>query len=351
MTPNTTTPRIPPAMRHWHRNLALKRDGKDLVGIHDGDPHPGFYRAKRRGGWVGAFIRYNSQGQLICRIGDDMAEDLIAVWLDLAYEPIDEQSCNYFFAHGRWPGEEAKPVAAEGEGLTVATTVGAQPSPSTPPQAVAPVIGHNGGPSLLEEMKDAADSLRGWLKTIGNKITDQAQVQTATNKVGVLRDLSSKASKAHEIEKAPHLEAGRAVDKKYNPSIKTCDEAVKHLRTLIAAFKQAELDAAEAARRKIEEAHAKKVAKAEAKGKTPPPPPNIENLAPAPQTKIQSDTGRALSFRQEAVLEIDDLGALFDRYQNHSEVAELFLKLARRDWKETGSAPQGTKIVQVAKVA
>jgi len=348
MTQATVSNRLSPAYRHWQRNLSLKQQGKNLEQIHDGDPRCGFYRAKRRGEWVAAFIRHDASGQLICRIGDEMA-DPVLVWADVASEPIEQAACETWFATGRWPGVEAKPAQQEtGEVSAEATPVGAQASPVST-AAPAP-MGHNAPPAdVVSEMAEALDGLRAWIRRVGNKLADEEQVQIATNKVGTIRDLVSKAKKAHTVEKAPHWEACKAVDAKYNPSIKKCDEAGEYLRRMIADFKARELAAAEAERRKIEEAHAKKVAAAEKKGKAPPPPPAI--ATPEPQTKIHSDTGRALSFRQEAVLEIDDIGALFDRYQNYPEVAELFLKLARRDWKENGTAPVGTKIVQVAKVA
>lgn len=348
MTQATVSNRLSPAYRHWQRNLSLKQQGKNLEQIHDGDPHPGYYRAKRKGEWVAAFVRFDQTGTLICRVANEMVDPIIA-WADLAAEPIEREACETWFATGRWPGVEAKPAQQEtGEVSTGVTPVGAQASPVST-AAPAP-IGHNAPPvSIVAEMAEEVDNARDWLKKIGGKITTDLELQIATNKVGALRELSGKGKKAHKVEKAPALEECQRIDRYYNPPIKKCDEASEHLRRLIAEFKARELAAAEAERQRIEAEHAKKVAAAEKKGKAPPPPPAI--VTPEPQTKIQSDTGRALSFRQEAVLEIDDIGALFDRYQNYPEVAELFLKLARRDWKENGTAPVGTKIVQVAKVA
>lgn len=52
--------------------------------------------------------------------------------------------------------------------------------------------------------------------------------------------LRGELKKAHEIEKRPHLEAGRAVDAKYNPLIAQIQDAVKAVTRSLTAFMEAE---------------------------------------------------------------------------------------------------------------
>ena len=333
-----------PTFAHWRNNLRLKQASQPLQGIHDGMPKAGVYRVKQRGEWVPVVVRYRGD-RMVAFIGNDEA-DPFETWLQFADEPIDKAAADHWYSTGHWPGVEAKPATAQELSPIDAapTQIGVQAAPAPAP------IGHNAPPTdVVSELTETLDGARAWLKTVGDKLATAEQVQVATNKVGTLRELVAKADKAHEIEKAPHWEQCKTIDKRFNPPIKSGKQAIEHLRTMIAAFKQAEQDAADAARRRAEAEHAKKVAKAEAKGKTPPPPP-VSTVTEPPRT-IKSDTGRALSFRQEAQLEIDDLTTLFGRFRHEPEVADLLLKLARREWKATGTAPAGTKITQIAKVA
>lgn len=341
---------VPPQLRHWHANLQRKMRGEPLEGIHDGKPQQGYYRTKQGDRWVAAFIerdKNDPDGRLICRVGDEM-RDPVAIWLHLADEPITRETCLHFFSTGRWPGVEAKPANEEGEG--------AEP-PAHGVQTSPPPIGHNNPPEdAVTAIRESMARAKEWREK-QRKITDEITLKIATNKVGTLREHIATAKKLHKKLKEPITEAGRALDKQLLHPAQEAEEEVRLLLSMITAH-AAELDRiANEARLKAEAEHAKKVAAAEKKDKAPPPPPPEQPAVP-PKT-LHSDTGRALSLKEEAKLvpslEKKWLGTLlahlFRDEVNQIEIIEVAMKLARADWKATGVPPPGTKIEVVKKVA
>lgn len=333
-----------PTYRHWRANLARKQAGEPLLDIHDGDPKCGYYRAKRKGAWVAAFIRYGKTGTLVAAIGNDIV-DPHAMWLEFADEPIGKETCEHWYATGRWPGEEAKPAQAEeGRGTT---SIGAQSDEAPPP------AGHNNPPSdLVAQMAETLEGASGWLKKTKAIETDEAK-QIAVNKVGLIRDVVAKAKKAHKAEKAPHLEAGQLVDKKYNPTIKALEDASAKLLRLIDDHTNWVNAKIEAERAALEAKHAKQAAKAEAKGKEAPPPPEL----PAVTKTIESHTGRALSQREVPVLKLlppskgksaPPLEILI-AHLGYDQFEEFAMQLANQEWKRTGEVPPGCHVITTTK--
>lgn len=89
-----------------------------------------------------------------------------------------------------------------------------------------PTIGHNGAPShdsdvlLRERIENVKRDLKKWLKSIGGSPRDQEEINALGNYANKFKDLENEASNGHKNEKAPHLEACRAIDSKWFKSVR-----------------------------------------------------------------------------------------------------------------------------------
>jgi hypothetical protein len=212
--------------------------------IHDGHPQPGYYKARRAKDqpWLPVAIWYRpgknagELGELVCRVASEM-RDPLKMWSWVAKNPVDKESAKFAFEHGRWPDD----------------------AEDTPPPA-----GHNAPPRTLFEEIDAAVELAEQFRKATPKIETEEQANRAANIRDKLLDLRKKAETEHETEKRPHLEAGRAVDKKYKPVITAATDAVAPLRDLLTPWlvaKQKKLDeAAEAERKRLAAEEAERIA-------------------------------------------------------------------------------------------
>lgn len=190
----------------------------------------------------------------------------------------------------------------------------------------APGPGHNLGPTddRLETLRNRVDHLA----EIGRKweaerpaIADEDQAKKASTFVAQLRDVIGRIEAARKDEKAPHIEAGKAVDQKWKPLAALLEPIRGQMGQKLTAWQVEQDRKADEARRKAEADAAKRQAEADklaAKAKT------VEDQERAAQAKAEaeaavasakdidsrtrSDTGQTTSLRTSWKFEITDPG-------------------------------------------
>ena len=106
----------------------------------------------------------------------------------------------------------------------------------------AATLGDNGGPPLdpfaamalhIDTLIEQAES-----SAFGNAIATPEQAAQMEVLKGDLKEAVRDMDAARKVEKEPHLEAGKAVDAKWNPSIKRGETAAKTIATLLTPWLQ-----------------------------------------------------------------------------------------------------------------
>lgn len=292
----------------WRDALAGKP-----VEINEHNPQPGYYKIRdgKGGPWVPVAIWNDAlSNTMVCRVGAER-RDPHKVWLWAAKNPVGKDDAKHAFETGRFPGE----------------------------------IGHNVGDlSLTEEIDDAAKQAIAWLEREG--ITSASAKDMAANWKDRLLDLRKRADLERETEKRPHLEAGRAVDAKWQPIIELARIAADRLRDALTIYMRKELAEQEAkraeelARQKAErEAYLKANPMAEFTSEAPP----VVEPEPA---KVQAggQRGRKTGLRTVTRVVVKDHAAALAFFADREEVRELIQKLAERAGKAGITVP-GTEIV------
>lgn len=159
-------------------------------------------------------------------------------------------------------------------------------------------------------------------------------------------------------EKAPHLEAGRAVDAKYNPLIQSIQDAVKAVTRSLTAFMEAEhakreAEARAAKERAEEERRRAEALAAQAEAEDDPfaafdageEARRIEAEAaslarqaasPVKVNVANLDGGRAAGLRTVGwIVEVEDPAALVAHYAERDEFLQLAIDMAKREAKAT----------------
>ena len=299
----------------------------------DGKPQGGWYRTRRiKGGpWHRVEIELDDIGPVIKIDGQQQPEsDHGRIWSFCSKHWVTLEAFEHHEKHGVWPGEDAPP--AEGS-----------------------VMGDNNPPvDLVAQLADKIAAAKKWITDIGGKVTAEEQVEAIANRCGSIAQARLGCEKAHEKEKEPHLTAGRAVDEKYNPTIKLAKAAEKELRDLGSAYrteqrererKEQEQAAAEA--RRVEEERAASARRAdvivteEATNFTPEKVQEIKEYVnsnvvplappapPAPNT-YGGVVGRKLKDKTVFEAVIEDQDAVYAFHRDEPEMTALLQKFAQR---------------------
>lgn len=308
----------------------LSRDQLKALGISEGDPQAGFYRKRqfKDGPFVPVAI-WNTEGGMVA-LANGVAANPFEIWSFAARNPIGEATYHMVLAGGVWP--DADPVVAD-------QIAGA---------------GHNSG------VVDEAEMLRDQIEAakVGAaayaKITNDETSAKAQSLRSRLLELKGEAEKKHKKEKEPHLEAGRAVDKKWLPLAKDADATAVTIRAAMSAWETEKLQRQRKAERDAETARlAAQIAaeKAAAAGKpVEAPAPVVQPVAAVP-TPIKGSYGRAASVGVvNVVTGITDQTALYDFLKGHPEMIDFMLTLAKRAVAKGLTVP-GVSVEEQAKVA
>jgi hypothetical protein len=144
-------------------------------------------------------------------------------------------------------------------------------------------------------------------------IDSDEQAARAQTLRAALTALSGKADKARATEKAPHLQAGKDIDAKWQPLVRDAAVAANTLREAMQAwedYKRESLRRAEVS---------------SAISKIP-----VEPNTPPPASQIKGATGRTASVRIKKVVTAIDLQKAWEQFGGQPEVYNLLLELAQK---------------------
>lgn len=213
----------PDDYRFWWSALEAKASGAPVPPLTADKVPCGRWRyADRRGEgrWIAVAVWRGPDGVLQAVEVKDGTYSSVSVDDAMLYawkHPVTEEAYNLFTETGRWPDD-----------------VG--PGHNTPPLD---------GPDGLADVIDSA--ILAALGEVKDGIADQLQCDRAQNYRDRLLKLAKQVEAEHKKEKAPILEAGRAVDAKWKPLAKRIEEAVALLRQAMTPFLVSQQEAAEAA--------------------------------------------------------------------------------------------------------
>lgn len=288
----------------WWQNAL---DGK--VGpIHDGEPQSGYYRARKKGveGLVPvAYWKDSRNGQQRCHVDgiDADPQRALEMWPYVSKRPVTYNAYRERLATGKWPDESA----------AVAAGHNAEP----PPDDILSVR------DRIEDLKREADQL-----IAAGAAQDEDAANRASDLAQALGELEAKAVALHKVEKEPHLEAGRAIDRKWFGLRDLAAGLKERLKAIVVTpFLVARDKAAKAA-----------AAKAIAAG-TPP--------ADLPAQRTTAGTAkRATALRTQTTAEVSDWDVLIIALYQHPDIRATAQKIANASAK-AGVALPGTKIVKI----
>src|SRR5262245_51014781 len=241
-------------------------------------PQPGFYRTRDN---KGVAIWYDDDGLNFLIDGTQVRGGTESDnWMWVCRRPVTEAQFRAYGDSGKWHDIDNALI----------DTLGSNIAGAEDPETIQ---------SLLTQLQAAA----GQYQIINNE-EDQKRAHGIRARINELR---LRAEKLHKAEKEPHLKAGQAVDRRWNPMVKDATAAAAKLGQAMGryedakriAIRRAEIEAEEA-RRKAEEAN------------LPPPPAPV---LPEPASQVRSGYGRAASVKvKPTVVEITDMAALLRRY-------------------------------------
>jgi hypothetical protein len=308
-------------------NRSLTRDEMIGLGLTD-DAGLGFFRKRvSRGGAYVPVALWESDGKIIAVV-DGKEADPDVIWSYAAAHPVTEAAYHERVDTGKWSDEDA----------------------SIQDSLTPPAMGDNNPP------QDEATILKGMIDAAKKNAADYVDIKddaTAAKAQSVrsrLLELAGNADKAHDKEKAPFLEAGRAVDKRWFPLRDTAKAAADAIRTALSAHerrKEAERAKAEDARIAAEkEAERVRAAAIEAGKPAPAPVPVPPPAAPVAQpTTIQGAYGRAASIKTITVVTVTDQDAAYQYLKASADVVEAIAKAAKRA-VTAGQTVPGTTVTQ-----
>lgn len=299
----------------WYQ-AALKNPaavGKTLP-VHENEPQQGYYRVKNRDKVfepVAIFYPEGSSELVAYRAGREVRPDEIWSWC--CRYPVTFEAYTAAVDGKGWPDED-KVVAAQVK----------------PPE---PTVGDNSGDvDEAETLKDQISAALAGMKAY-EKVEDDATAAKALSLRNRLNELSGQADKIRVKQKEPFLEAGKAVDAKFQPLVKSAKAGADKVRDAIGAWETVKLQAERKRQRDAEQARiAAEQAAREQQGETAvvDAPTAAAPVAAAPAA-IKPSYGKAASVQAKIVLdEVTDWTALYTYMSNREEVQALLRQLAQK---------------------
>jgi hypothetical protein len=333
----------------WYQ-AALKNPaaiGKTLP-VHDGEAQQGYYRAKNRDKGFDPVAIYYPEGssELVAyRAGKEVRPEDIWTWC--CRHPVSFDAYNAAMEGKGWPDDDA--------------VVAAQVATPDPTPASEPTVGDNSGNELVdetEELKDQIEAALAGMKAY-EKIGDDETAAKALSLRNRLNELSGKADKVRVKQKEPHLEAGRAVDAKWQPLVKKAKAGADQVRDAMSAWeteklklrREEERRAEEKARADEEARRAAQEVAGEQQGETAVmEAPKVDVQPDAAPSTIRGSYGKAASVSVKTVVrDVTDWSALAVYMSSHKEAQALLLQLAQRAL-DAGRTVPGITIEEKANV-
>jgi hypothetical protein len=300
----------------WSRAVAGEKIGGPTLPIHEIEPQPGFYRRRisKAGRYVGVAIYENDDGALGA-LNNRLPADPIDVWTFCAAHPISEEFYREWERTRKWPDEDS----------------------SVTESLAPPPAGHNQGPT------DEAEILEGQIEAAAKGVADYAEIkddETAAKAQSLrsrLLELSGTADRKREALKAPHLEAGREIDSKWQPLVKAAKAAADKIKVAMGQHETRKANEASRIAREAREAEIERQRQEALKASpvtgpdvvlpiAPPPPPP----APSPASTIRGAYGRGAAVKVKKVAKVVDQDKAYLAMRGHAELVECIAKLAQR---------------------
>lgn len=309
---------------------------RKTITLSDSEPASGYYRLRRGGTWASVAIWRDNDGDLYAMRGVDYV-DAGEVWPAAAKNPIPFEWYEAFLQGHGWPDDApALPDAAEN------------------PKAVMGDNATKGDPA-----EDLRLELAGEKELATSFLTKPISSQEEADKIAVwskrVTELRARGDAAHKAEKAPHLEAGRAVDERYRWRDEA-DALVKklkaHLTPWLQKLQQEEAaraqKAAEEARRLKEQADALAANEPDDEAAEQAQAAALEAARAAQPIRTGAGrTGAKVALRTVTEVVITDPLALAAFYAGMQppppDLTEVLLKLARRNISSGVTPPGVTK--------
>lgn len=284
----------------WRDALSGNRKPND-----GNSPQCGYYKTRRKGrdGFVPVAYWWDTKtGELRCHMdGSDYdLQRALEIWPFASKNPVSTEDYGERIRTGKWPGEHAA------------------------------VIGHNASPpddtpeSITERIADLAREAETMIAAgaaLSEAVSDQA-----SDLANTFGELEGKADKLRIAEKAPHLEASRAVDGKWQSLISRAADLKRRLKLIVVT---------PFLNKKTEEANRAAVAAITA-GAAP------EAL---PQPKLTAGASkRPTALRTQTFAEVTDWAALLAALHEHPDIRETAQRIANASAK-VGVALPGTRII------
>jgi len=290
--------------------------------VHDSDPQPGFYRKRTvRGGPFVPVAIWDELGQMVALV-DGKQADAEAIWSYVCQHPVTEEAYRERVATGKWHDED-----------------GGIADSLTPPSA-----GHNEPPQddadVLATQIEAASANAKAYETIADDAT-AAKAQSARAR---LNELSGIADKRRDALKRPHLEAGKAIDARWQPLVKAAKAAADAIARALSAHETRKARAAEEARRATERAAQEAQQKA-----VGVPQPVVVPAAPEPVATIRGAYGRAAAVKVVRVAKVEDYAIAVTYFLGNTEFRAMIDKLAQKA-VDAGIAVPGVIVTEERKV-
>lgn len=296
--------------------------------IHDGEPQPGFYRLRRRGQIDQPVAIWRGPNGMCCTVSD-REDDANEIWTFVADKPISEDIYRAVVDGAAWP--------------------------DVAPSVAAPTNSESADPADI--LRDQIEACKADLALFAT-ITDDTQQAAAQSLRARLLELSRDADKTREKLKAPHLEAGKAVDAKWQPLVKDAKGAADTISKAMSAWEtekdrraKAERERAQKAQREMEEAARAAIEAGMAKPIADSLMEAIEKIAPAPMAApIKGAYGRAASVRTVRVAKVVDFDSLYIAIKENVELRACMQKIAQQI-VSAGETVAGVEVSEEKRVA
>lgn len=291
----------------WWQNALIG----NAASITDGEPQTGYYRVRRKGQDGFSPVAYwtdSKTGKQRCHLdGKDFDEQrALEIWPYASKQPVTPDAYDERLRTGKWPDEHSA------------------------------VVNHNRAPvaddiaALQDRIEDLAREAEK-LITAGPAQTD-AECNQASDLAQTFGELEGKISRLHKEEKEPHLDAGRAVDRKWFGLRDRAAELKRRLKlAVVTPFLTRKVEATE-----------KADAAAVLSGADPATLPNVRLTA--------GSSKRSTALRTFYRAEIEDKAKLLDALKDHPELLACIQAIADAAAKQKLALP-GCKVIKEQRAA
>lgn len=274
--------------------------------INVNEPMQGYYKTRGHGGHGDRMVPvafWYTQGVLRCRVDnvEVLPERALDLWPFASKSPVSYEDYTTRIETGKWMGESDA------------------------------VIGHNNAPpadspdALGERLNDLAREAEKLIAA--GAATNDAMSDQASDLANTFGEIETKIKDLHKAEKEPHLEAGRACDRKWFMLRDRAEDLKRRLKAVVVT---------PWLRKKDEEARAAKVAAIQA-GTAPEALPQVRTTA--------GSSKRSTALRTQISAEVTDWPALIGALIDHPDLRETAQRIANASAKAGVELP-GMKITK-----